>query len=85
MKEFQHILQNKLGLHAKPASEFVQMVKSLDSAVTVSRGDQVVSADKLLALVSLDVHKGDRITITFENDVQDEEVEKIREFVEKNL
>ncbi len=85
MKEFQHILQNKLGLHAKPASEFVQMVKSLDSAVTVSRGDKVVSADKLLALVSLDVHKGDCITISFENDVQDEEVEKIRKFVVENL
>lgn len=85
MKEFQHILQNKLGLHAKPASEFVQMVKSLDSAVTVSRGDKVVSADKLLALVSLDVHKGDCITISFENDVPDEDVERIRKFVVENL
>lgn len=85
MKEFHHVLQNRLGLHAKPASEFVQMVKSLDSAVTVSRGDKVASADKLLALVSLDVHKGDSITVTFENDVRDEEIEKIREFVERHL
>lgn len=85
MKEFQHVLQNKLGLHAKPASEFVQMAKSLDSAVTVSKGSQVVSADKLLSLASLDAHKGDTITITFESDVSDEEVEKFREFAEKNL
>ena len=85
MKEFHHVLQNRLGLHAKLASEFVQMVKSLDSAVTVSGGDKVASADKLLSLVSLDVHKGDSITVTFENDVRDEEIEKIREFVERHL
>lgn len=85
MKEFQHVLQNKLGLHAKPASEFVQMVKSLDSAVTVSKDGQVVSADKLLSLASLDVHKGDTITITFESDVSDEEVGRFKEFVEQNL
>ncbi len=85
MKEFHHVLQNRLGLHAKPVSEFVQMVKSLDSAVTVSGGDKVASADKLLALVSLDVHKGDSITVTFENGVRDEEIEKIREFVERHL
>ena len=85
MKEFQHVLQTKLGLHAKPAGEFVQMVKSLDSAVTVEKGGQVVSADKLLALASLDVHKGDTITITFENDVSDEEVNRFKEFAEKHL
>lgn len=85
MKEFEHILQNKLGFQAKAAGEFVQMVKSLDSAVTVSKDDKVVSADKLLSLVSLDGHKGDAITFTFEDDVREEDVEKIREFIGKYL
>lgn len=85
MNEFQHVLQNDSGLQAKPASEFVQMVKNLDSAVTVSKDSQVVSADKLLALASLNVHKGDTITVTFEDGVSDEEVNRFREFMEKYL
>lgn len=85
MKEFHHVLRNELGFHAKTASKFVQMVKGLDSAVTVSRDDNVVSADRLSDLASLDARKGERITVTFENHVSDEEVEKFREFAEAHL
>ncbi len=85
MKEFHHVLRNGSGFHAKTASKFVQMVKGLDSAVTVSRDDNVVSADKLTDLVSLDARKGERITVTFENHVTDEEVERFREFAEAHL
>lgn len=85
MKEFHHILRNESGFHAKTASKFVQMVKGLDSAVTVSRDDHVVSADRLSELASLDARKGERITVTFENHVSDEEVERFREFAEAHL
>ena len=85
MKEFHHVLRNELGFHAKTASKFVQMVKGLDSAVTVSRDDNVVSADRLSSLASLAARKGERITVTFENHVSDEEVEKFREFAEEHL
>lgn len=85
MKEFQHVLRNGSGFHAKTASKFVQMVKGLDSAVTVSKDDNVVSADRLSELASLDAREGERITVTFENHVSDEEVERFREFAEAHL
>lgn len=85
MKEFHHVLRNELGFHAKTASKFVQMVKGLDSAVTVSRAENVVSADRLSELASLDAHKGECITVTFENNVSDEEVERFKEFAEAYL
>lgn len=85
MKEFQHVLQSGEGFQAKPAIRFVQMVKGLDSAVTVSGNDNVVSADRLAELAALDVHKGERITVTFEDHVSDEDVERFREFAREYL
>ncbi len=85
MKEFHHVLRNERGFHPKTASRFVQMVKGLDSAVTVSWDDNVVSADRLSDLASLDVHKGEQITVTFEDYVSDEEMGRFREFAKQNL
>lgn len=38
-------IQNKLGLHARPASLFVQTASRFDSEITVLREDNKTSAD----------------------------------------
>ena len=35
------VIKNKLGLHARPASLFVQTAAKFDSDITVRKGDEV--------------------------------------------
>lgn len=84
MYEFQHVMSDRLGLHAKTAGAFAELVKSLDAAVTVSKAGQTVSGDQLLGLVSLDAKKGDTITVALE-DASEEDIRKIEKFVKEKF
>ncbi|QSB05802.1 HPr family phosphocarrier protein [Natronoglycomyces albus] len=55
----------EVGLHARPAAQFVQLAAASDSEVTVAKaGGEAVNAKSMLSVLSLDVRHGDTITIT---------------------
>lgn len=58
------------GLHARPASKFVQTAGEFDAAVTIGRaeddGDGLVSANSMLAVTGLNVKHGDSVRIVAE-------------------
>ena len=54
---------NKLGLHARPAAEFVRAVQSFDSDVFIIKGDAQFSADSITELLTANLDRGTRITI----------------------
>ena len=55
---------NKLGLHARPASEFVRCVIRFKSRITIScKGEQTFSAASILEVLSANVECGDRIVL----------------------
>jgi len=58
------------GLHARPASEFVQTVTAYDATVTVGRadGDKMVPANSMLAVTGLNAKHGDELHIVAEGE-----------------
>ncbi len=58
------------GLHARPASKFVQTAGEFDAAVTVGRADGddsgLVSANSMLAVTGLNVKHGESVRIVAE-------------------
>ncbi len=59
----------EVGLHARPAAQFVQAAAHADGDVTVAKGDSApVSAKSILALMGLDVRHGDEIVIAADGD-----------------
>lgn len=63
MKEFTYTVTRPNGLHGRPAADLVTAVQTVDSAVTVRKGDRCVGADRLMALMTLGVAQGDTVTI----------------------
>ena len=55
------------GLHARPASEFVQTANGFDSELSVGRPDdgedELVSANSMLAVTGLNVRHGESVRI----------------------
>jgi len=60
-KEF--VIQNKVGLHARPAALFVQTANKFKSDITVEKDGEKVNAKSILGILSLGAEKGARIVI----------------------
>ena len=54
---------NSVGLHARPATYFIQKANNYKSTLTVECGDRRANAKSLLGVLSLGITKGTRITI----------------------
>ncbi len=56
-------ITNSIGLHARPATHFIQKANSFRSSVWVENSDRRANAKSLLGVLSLGISKGDIITI----------------------
>lgn len=54
---------NAVGLHARPASIFVQTSNKFNSDIQVEYGEKTVNAKSILQVLSLGVKKGGRISL----------------------
>ena len=55
---------HRQGLHARPASLFVQSAKRFASKVTVKKGRKIVDGKSIMGLLTLAARQGSRISIT---------------------
>ena len=56
-------IQNTVGLHARPATFFIQKANSYKSSIWVEKDDRRVNAKSLLGVLSLGIVKGMTITL----------------------
>ena len=64
-------VENQVGLHARPATFFIQKANEFKSSIWVENDDRRVNAKSLLGVLSLGITKG--LTITIIADGPDEE------------
>ena len=63
-------IQNNVGLHARPATFFIQKANSYKASIWVEKDDRRVNAKSLLGVLSLGIVKG--LTVTLIADGTDE-------------
>lgn len=65
------VVQNQVGLHARPATFFIQKANEYKASVWIEKDERKVNAKSLLGVLSLGITKG--ITVTLMADGIDEE------------
>ena len=60
------IIQNKTGLHARPAAVFVQIANKFDCEITVQKGKQKVNGKSIMGILMLAAGKGQEVIICAE-------------------
>ena len=85
MKEFKYVVQDELGLHARPAGLLVKEAAKYKSAVTLDSGVKKADAKRIMAVMSMGVKKGVEVTVTIEGEDEDVAFEAIQKFFQKNL
>lgn len=58
------MVQNKLGLHARPAARFVSTANQFTADIRVSKGEQSANAKSINQVATLGVRQGDEIRIS---------------------
>lgn len=85
MKKWEYVIQDEIGIHARPAGELVKEAKKYSSRITVSKDGKSVEATKLMAVMGLGVKCGQTVEITVEGEDEEKAYEGIKDFFQKNL
>ncbi|MCI6228145.1 MAG: HPr family phosphocarrier protein [Candidatus Faecousia sp.] len=86
MKQFQYVITDPIGIHARPAGLLVKAAKALDSTVTVEKvGGKSTVATKLMAVMGLGVKGGDTVTVMVEGGNEEASLQVMEQFFKENL
>lgn len=75
------VITNAIGLHARPATFFIQKANSFKSSVWVQKEDRKVNAKSLLGVLSLGIAQGMSITLIADGSDEDEALAGLAELV----
>ena len=74
-------IQNSVGLHARPATFFIQKANSYKCSIWVEKEDCRVNAKSLLGVLSLGISKGMTITLIADGSDEAEAVSGLADLV----
>lgn len=74
-----------VGLHARPASIFVQTAKKFDSKISIAKEDCFVNAKSIIRVLSLVVKSGDFITIRATGNDSLQALKELKDLVESDF
>ena len=79
------IINNDVGLHARPATFFIQKANEFKCGIWVEKDDRRVNAQRLLGVLSLGIAQGTTITLIADGNDEKEAVNALVELVNSNF
>lgn len=79
------VVQNQVGLHARPATFFIQKANEFKSSIWIEKEDRRVNAKSLLGVLSLGVVGGTTIRIIADGSDEEQAVEGLMRLVESGF
>lgn len=79
------VIVNSSGLHARPATFFIQKANSYKSTIWVEKDDRRVNAKSLLGVLSLGVAKGMTVTLIADGSDENEALEGLAKLTESGF
>ncbi len=78
-------VNNQVGLHARPATFFIQKANEFKSSIWVEKDERRVNAKSLLGVLSLGITKGTEITLIAEGVDDRTAVEALETLINTNF
>ncbi len=79
------LINNQVGLHARPATFFIQKANEFKSSIWIEKEDRRVNAKSLLGVLSLGIVKGTTITIIADGADQEEAIETLSKLIDSDF
>ena len=78
-------INNQVGLHARPATFFIQKANEFKSSIWVEKEERRVNAKSLLGVLSLGIVKGTAITIIADGADEEEAIITLSELIDSDF
>ena len=78
-------INNEVGLHARPATFFIQKANEFKSGIWVEKEERRVNAKSLLGILSLGITKGTTINLIADGPDEEEAVSALVELITSNF
>ena len=85
MKEFKHVINDPMGMHARPAGMLVKAVAGYASKITVTAPTGTADAKRLMGLMRLAAKQGMELTICVEGPDEEKAATELQAFLAANL
>ncbi len=79
------VVNNQVGLHARPATFFTQKANEFKSSVWIEKEERRVNAKSLLGVLSLGILQGTSINIIAEGSDEQNAVETLCDLISKDF
>ena len=79
------VITNASGLHARPATFFIQKANSYPCSIWVEKDDSKVNAKSLLEVLSLGIAKGMSITLIADGKDEEDALRGLSELIESGF
>jgi len=79
------LVQNQVGLHARPATFFIQKANEFKSSIWVEKEERRVNAKSLLGVLSLGIMGGTQIRIIAGGPDEEQAVEELVKLVDSGF
>ena len=74
-------IENRLGLHARPAAEVVKTAAKFQSDITICRDDLEVNGKSIMGVMMLAAEHGSRITLRADGPDEEQAVDALSELI----
>ncbi len=78
-------VQNQVGLHARPATFFIQKSNEFKSSIWIEKDERKVNAKSLLGVLSLGITKGTEIKIITDGVDEEEAINALEALIDSNF
>ncbi|MGE9271576.1 MAG: HPr family phosphocarrier protein [Verrucomicrobiales bacterium] len=82
-REFQ--IQNKLGIHARPAAQFVKTASRFTSDIKVEKDGEEVDGKSIMGLMMLAAGHGSSINVIIEGEDEETAMEAIADLIDRKF
>jgi len=83
MKQFLATINDPAGMHARPAGEFVRLVKNFpECSITLDNGIKRVNANSIISILSLGLKTGAKLSVTADGADEESAIHALSEFFE---
>ncbi len=76
---------NKLGIHARPAAQFVKLASKFDAEIVVEKDGEEVDGKSILGLMMLAVGHGSKIIVSAEGPDEQAALDAIEDLINRKF
>ena len=75
------VINNQVGLHARPATFFIQKANEFKSSIWIEEEDRRVNAKSLLGVLSLGIVKGTAVNLIADGNDENEAISTLSDLI----